>query len=97
MSTYCVLNPGSEKDTTDELSQCGIKIMMNKSTISTYSDIVIFLKGEIYNLQTWISNLQLPLETTAEDVIIHLYKKYGIEYTLQVIDGVFSFILFDYY
>jgi hypothetical protein len=97
MSTYCVLNPTSEKDTMIELSPCGINIMMNKSNSSTYSDIVIFLKGQVYNIQTWISNLHLPLETTAEDVIIHLYKTYGIEYTLQVLDGVFCFILFDYY
>jgi len=94
-----VLNPGLEKDSniSNNLSPCGINIMMNKSNRSTYSDIVIFLKGEIYNLQRWISELHLPLETTAEDVILHLYKKYGMEYTLQVVDGVFSFILFDYY
>jgi hypothetical protein len=92
-----VLNPISEKDTMNELSICGINIMMNKSNSSTYDDIVIFFIGEIYNLSTWITQLQLPLESKAEDVIIHLYKKYGIEYTLQSIDGVFSFILFDYY
>ena len=99
MNTYCVLNPGLEKATnnSNELSLCGINIMMNKSNISTYSDVVIFLKGEIYDLQIWISNLHLPLESSAEDVIIYLYKKYGIDYTLQVVDGIFSFILFDYY
>ena len=97
MNTYCVLNPISEKDTMIELSPCGINIMMNKSNSSAYADIVIFFIGELYNLSTWITQLQLPLESRAEDVIIHLYKKYGIEYTLQSIDGVFSFILFDYY
>jgi hypothetical protein len=99
METYCILNNNSEKDynNNNELSHCGINIMMNKSIISIYPDVTIFLLGEIYNLQTWISNLHLPIETIAEDVILHLYKKYGIEYTLQVLDGVFSFILFDYY
>ena len=29
------------------------------------------------------------------EVIIHLYKKYGFEQTLQMIDGVFAFILID--
>ena len=29
------------------------------------------------------------------EIIIHLYKKYGIE-TLSLIDGVFAFILYDY-
>jgi len=98
MTTYCVLNSTSEKDINiSELSLCGINIMMNKSIISEYPDITIFLLEEIYNIEIWISNLQLPSETTSEDVIIHLYKKYGIEYTLNVLDGVFSFILFDYY
>jgi len=97
MSTYCVLNPGLEKDTwNNELSPCGINIMMNKTNLVMYTDVAILLKGEIYNLQRWISNLHLPLESRAEDIIIHLYKKYGIEYILQAIDGVFSFILLDY-
>ena len=96
MSAYCVLNPTSENDQINELTPCGIKIMMNKNNMVIYTDVAILLKGEIYNLQTWISVLHLPVETTPEDVIIHLYKKYGIEYTLQVIDGVFSFILFDF-
>ena len=30
------------------------------------------------------------------EIIIHLYKKYGIEHTLQLLDGVFSFVLFDF-
>ena len=96
MTTYCILNASSEKNTMNELTPCGINISMNKSNMVMYTDVAILLKGEIYNLQTWISNLHLPLETTAEDIIIHLYKKYGIEYTLQLIDGVFSFILLDY-
>ena len=35
--------------------------------------------------------------TTGSDceVIIHLYLKYGIEQTLQMLDGVYAFILYD--
>jgi asparagine synthase (glutamine-hydrolysing) len=35
--------------------------------------------------------------TTQSDceVIIHLYKRYGIEHTLQMLDGVFAFVLTD--
>ena len=51
MSTYCVLNPVSEKDTMNELSPCGINIMMNKNNMVMYTDVAILLKGEIYNLQ----------------------------------------------
>jgi hypothetical protein len=97
MSTYCVLNPGLEKDNmNNDLSLCGIKIIMNKSLISIYPDTIIFLIGEIYNIDIWRSNLHLPSDTIAEDVILHLYKTYGIDYTLNVLDGVFSLILFDF-
>ena len=30
------------------------------------------------------------------EVIIHLYKKYGMEQTLQMLDGVFAFVLIDH-
>jgi asparagine synthase (glutamine-hydrolysing) len=36
-----------------------------------------------------------PLTGSDCEVIIHLYLKYGIEQTLTMLDGVFSFILFD--
>ena len=29
------------------------------------------------------------------EVIIHLYIKYGIEHTLNILDGVFAFVLLD--
>jgi asparagine synthase (glutamine-hydrolysing) len=36
------------------------------------------------------------LQTNSDcEIIIHLYKKYGIEHTLQMLDGVFSFVLLD--
>jgi hypothetical protein len=95
MTTYCILNKNSDKYI-NEVSSCGIKIMMNQSFISSYPDIILLFIGKIYDIETWISNLHLPLETTVQDIIIHLYKKYGIEYTLNVLDGVFSLILFDY-
>lgn len=97
MTTYCILNPISKRDEVSELSACGINIRMNKKYIYQHSDIIIFFKGEIYNLQILISYLHLPSDTKLEYVIIQLYKTYGMEYTLQVLDGVFSFIIFDYY
>ena len=36
-----------------------------------------------------------PLTGSDCEVIIHLYIKYGIEQTLIMLDGVFSFILYD--
>lgn len=101
MTTYCILNPNPNNKIEDEiyvrLSNCGINIMMDNSNIYKDPNIIILLKGEIYNIHILCSQMNLSLETKPECVIIHLYKKYGIDYMLQVLDGVFSFILFDYY
>jgi hypothetical protein len=100
MTTYCILNPNntdSIDNKFDQLSPCGIKILMNKDTLVQNPDVIIFLKGTIYNLDILRADLKIKSDTTPEKVIIHLYKKYGIEYTLQVLDGIFTFILFDYY
>lgn len=98
MTTYCILNPKIERENIcAALSPCGINIMMDNSIIYKDPNIIILLKGQIYNVKILCQELCISLETKPECVIIHLYKKYGIDYTLQVLDGVFSFILFDYY
>jgi asparagine synthase (glutamine-hydrolysing) len=38
----------------------------------------------------------IPSTDSDCEVIIHLYERYGIEQTLQLLDGVFSFVLMDY-
>lgn len=57
---------------------------------------MLICNGEIYNWKEIYKMLDV-IPTTKSDceVIIHLYRKYGIEYTLQLLDGVFAFILFD--
>jgi hypothetical protein len=40
--------------------------------------------------------LDIDPNSSPEHVIINIYIRYGIEYLLQVLDGVFTFILFDY-
>jgi asparagine synthetase B (glutamine-hydrolysing) len=101
MTTYCILNPNlnneKELDIYLRLSHCGINIMMDNSNIYKDPNIIILLKGEIYNIHMLCSQMNISLETKPECLIMHLYKKYGIDYILQVLDGVFSFILFDYY
>ena len=37
----------------------------------------------------------VPTTNSDCEVIIHMYKKYGMDYTLNNLDGVFSFILYD--
>ena len=58
--------------------------------------IYLICNGEIY----YYSQLYKELDTTPVtysdcEVIIHLYLKYGIDYLLDKLDGVFSFVLYD--
>jgi asparagine synthase (glutamine-hydrolysing) len=61
------------------------------------NDIAIICNGEIYNYKELYKSMNVRRNTDSDcEVIIHLYKKYGIDHTLQMLDGVFSFILIDY-
>ena len=62
-----------------------------------YNDIALICNGEIYNykkIYEWM-NIK-PITDSDCEVIIYLYLKYGIEQTLIMLDGVYSFILFDF-
>lgn len=54
--------------------------------------IYLICNGEIYNWKSF--NLDLITGSDCE-VIVHLYRKYGIEYLFELLDGVFSFVLYD--
>ena len=61
-----------------------------------YNDIILICNGEIYNFKELFEMMNIePISGSDCEVIIHLYIKYGIEQTLNMLDGVFSFILFD--
>lgn len=57
----------------------------------------IICNGEIYNYKELYKMLGITKPVTNSDceVIIHMYIKYGIEYTLKSLDGVFAFALQD--
>lgn len=58
--------------------------------------IYLVCNGEIYNYKNLYSRVNVvPVTQSDCEVIIHLYLQYGIEYTLELLDGVFSFILYD--
>ena len=62
-------------------------------------DIALICNGEIYNYKELYELMgePSPAQTNSDcEVILHLYAKYGIEQTLQMLDGVFSFVLIDY-
>ncbi len=58
--------------------------------------ITLICNGEIYNYKELFEELQVVPQTNSDcEIIIHLYKQYGIHETLHLLDGVFAFILFD--
>ena len=59
-------------------------------------NIFLICNGEIYNYKELYQLMNIIPSTQSDcEVIIHLYKLYGIEQTLQMLDGVFAFVLFD--
>lgn len=61
-----------------------------------HDDIILICNGEIYNYQKLYMDMNIIPDTDSDcEVILHLYKHYGIEQTLQMLDGVFSFVLLD--
>ena len=59
-------------------------------------NIYLICNGEIYNYKELYTIINIKPHTGSDcEVIIHLYKKYGIDQTLRMLDGVFSFILYD--
>jgi len=62
----------------------------------TIGNVTLICNGEIYNYKELYSLMKVAPETDSDcEVIIHLYLKYGIEHTLQMLDGVFAFVLCD--
>jgi asparagine synthase (glutamine-hydrolysing) len=62
----------------------------------TLQNITLICNGEIYNYKELYTLLGIEGETDSDcEVIIHLYARFGLEYTLQLLDGVFAFVLHD--
>ena len=64
-------------------------------------DLTLICNGEIYNYRELYSimyasdNSVVPRTQSDCEVILWLYERYGIEQTLQMLDGVFAFALID--
>jgi asparagine synthase (glutamine-hydrolysing) len=55
--------------------------------------IYLICNGEIYNYRNF-PNITCATKSDCE-IIIHLYLLYGIDYLFDLLDGVFSFVLYD--
>jgi asparagine synthase (glutamine-hydrolysing) len=74
----------------------GIDEISNQPIVDDTNNIFLICNGEIYNYKELYKVMGITPRTNSDcEVIIHLYKKYGIEQTLNMLDGVFSFILYD--
>jgi asparagine synthase (glutamine-hydrolysing) len=63
-------------------------------------DIILICNGEIYNYKELYELMDatgaiMPSTQSDCEVILWLYEKYGMEQTLQMLDGVFAFVLLD--
>jgi asparagine synthase (glutamine-hydrolysing) len=59
-------------------------------------DVALICNGEIYNYKELYKMIDVEPTTQSDcEIIIHLYKQYGMKQTLQMLDGDFSFILCD--
>ena len=82
-------------------------IGFHRLAINGYNDVIsnqpfhighvyLICNGEIYNYKQLYNILNIKPKSKSDcEVIIHMYNKYGIEQTLQMLDGVFAFILLD--
>jgi hypothetical protein len=106
-TTYCILNidNNTESDVIkhhipflrdSSVKNCGIKIKLHRDYVRE-PDVIVYFQGELYNTLSILRILDMPEETPVENMIIQLYKKHGMQYTLQILDGSFMMILFDYY
>lgn len=72
----------------------GLNMESNQPIV--FKDIVLICNGEIYNYKRLYASMEeKPVTGSDCEVIIHLYLKFGIEQTLIMLDGVYSFILYD--
>jgi len=61
-----------------------------------FENVLLICNGEIYNYAELYRLLDIvPVTHSDCEVIIHLYLRFGMEQTLQLLDGVFAFVLID--
>ena len=72
----------------------GLNTISNQPIV--VDNIVLICNGEIYNYkQLYTLSNSIPTTNSDCEIIIHIYKKYGISTTLTMLDGVFAFMLYD--
>ena len=58
--------------------------------------ITLVCNGEIYNYENLGKKYNFDLKTGSDcEIILHLYKKFGVEKLIKELDGVFMFVIYD--
>lgn len=90
---------------TKKMKSFGIKISFDTLNVSNFPDNVLSFVGELYNFDELLHLVYIPSKNNSsrdhyrvstEELVIELYKKYGFDYMIQLLDGKFAMILFDY-
>ena len=72
----------------------GLNVTSNQPFIK--GDLVLTCNGEIYNFKELTRENNIVLSTNSDcEIILELYRLFGIEYTLNVLDGVFAFSIYN--
>ena len=59
-------------------------------------NLYLICNGEIYNYKKIYEELNITPKTNSDcEAILHLYEKYGMDGMMQILDGVFAFVLID--
>ena len=72
----------------------GLDIISNQPIES--NNCYLICNGEIYNYKELINEIDYTPKTNSDcEIILQLYIKYGIEHTLNMLDGEFAFAILD--
>ena len=65
-------------------------------TINNDNNKILMCNGEIYNYKVLAEKYDITLETESDcEIILHLYNKSTVDFFINELDGVFSFLLVD--
>jgi asparagine synthase (glutamine-hydrolysing) len=74
----------------------GLDEISNQPLKDVNNEIYLIANAEIFNYKALIEENDFDYKTNSDcEVIIHMYKKYGIDETCKKLDGEFAFLLID--
>ena len=93
------LHNEDNSDYPGKISNMGPKMLIGigeTNQVVVINDVVLSFNGTIYNSNELFRYMNIkPVTNFDYEIIIHLYIKYGIDHTLQMLDGDFVFFLVD--